>query len=246
MFEVFRADLLANLEVVFLVGLAVVSYLIMEVFPNRIITGKLLKKLIPGLGKDEVRILSIKYSGILWLGIIPLLVWTLVNNVSLSSVGLSFHNFHVTLRWILILAPVPVIINFFAARSPKNLALYPLVRKPEWNLRILLTDMLSWLFYLVGYEFFFRGFMLLGMIPLLGVWPSIVINIMAYSFVHIHKGGREAFGSIPMGLLLCLITIDTGNIWAAFFIHLSLAWSNELFALRFSNDINLISKKNPE
>ncbi|MDT8309286.1 MAG: CPBP family intramembrane glutamic endopeptidase, partial [Bacteroidales bacterium] len=76
-----------------------------------------------------------------------------------------------------------------------------------------------------------------------GVWVAVSINVMAYAFVHITKGGREALGAIPMGILLCLVTLNTGNVFAAFMIHLTLALSNELFSLHYHTEISYKRKR---
>jgi membrane protease YdiL (CAAX protease family) len=238
MFSFYKADLLINLESVFLIGLATFSYLIMEFYPNKLIIGRFVRKAIPSLSPKEIDIISTKYGGFLWLGIIPALVWSLNASYSLADTGVVLVKFEKVALWVAIFAPVAIIVNYFAAKSQANLSIYPLIRQPIWDRKILFVDLGSWFFYLLGYEYFFRGLLLFGLIPTMGVWNAIAINTMAYALVHIPKGGREAFGAIPMGILLCLVTLDTGSIWAAFLIHLSLAWSNELFSLRYHKNIH--------
>ncbi len=243
MVEIYFADLLNNIESVYLLGLVIISYLIMEYFPARLIFGKLFLHIAPSLSDEDINILAKKYGGFLWLGIIPAIIWTINTSFSLTETGLSFSNPGKTLLWTIILLPLPVIINFFAAKSKKNLELYPLTRLPVWDTKVLMLDMGAWVFYLIGYEYFFRGLLLFGLIPYTGVWVAVSINVMAYAFVHITKGGREALGAIPMGILLCLVTLNTGNIFAAFMIHLTLALSNELFSLHYHTEISYKRKR---
>ena len=49
----------------------------------------------------------------------------------------------------------------------------------------------GWFLYLFGYEFLFRGVLLIPLIDPLGMWPAIAINIAVYSATHIPKGRRN-------------------------------------------------------
>jgi membrane protease YdiL (CAAX protease family) len=92
--------------------------------------------------------------------------------------------------------------------------------------------------YLLGYEAFFRGFLLFGMLEhQVPVWIAIAINTVFYSLAHIPKGKGEAFGAIPLGFLLCLAAISTGSFWVPFAVHVVMAWSNELFTLQHHRTI---------
>ena len=44
------------------------------------------------------------------------------------------------------------------------------------------------------------------------MWPAIAINIALYSATHILKGLDETIGAIPLGFVLCLLTISSGTI----------------------------------
>jgi len=81
--------------------------------------------------------------------------------------------------------------------------------------------------FLVIYEWFFRGLLLISFAGWLGVGPAIVINILLYTLGHIHKNKAEIIGCIPLGLLLCAFTIWWQSIWPAIIFHLQIAIINE-------------------
>jgi len=85
----------------------------------------------------------------------------------------------------------------------------------------------------------FRGVLLVPLVEPLGVWAAIAINIALYSATHIPKGLDETIGAIPLGFTLCLLTLASGTIWIAFFVHLAMAWTNSLTALKYSTEIHL-------
>ena len=48
----------------------------------------------------------------------------------------------------------------------------------------------------------------------------------------------ETIGAIPLGIVLCLLTATSGTIWIAFIVHVAMAWTNSITALRFHPEIN--------
>ena len=101
-------------------------------------------------------------------------------------------------------------------------------------------NLLGWFLYLFGYEFLFRGVLLIPVVKALGVWPAIAINVAIYSATHIPKGLDETVGAIPLGLALCLLTLATGTIWIAFLVHVTMAWTNTLTSLKFNPEMKYI------
>lgn len=89
----------------------------------------------------------------------------------------------------------------------------------------------SWVIYLIGYEFLFRGVLLFPLYEKFGFWPSIVINVSLYSTTHIPKGLTETIGAIPLGFILCILTIQTESVLIAVVVHVLMAWSNSLSAI---------------
>ena len=61
--------------------------------------------------------------------------------------------------------------------------------------------------------------------------------------VHTVSRPGEAFGSIPVGIFLCYLTISTGNIWAAIAVHSLMALSNEWFSIRNNPELKIVVKK---
>ena len=42
----------------------------------------------------------------------------------------------------------------------------------------------------------------------MGPWAAIALNCSLYAFAHLYKGPGEAFGSIPVGIFLCYLTLS--------------------------------------
>ena len=169
----------------------------------------------------------IRWQGVFFFGVIPIVV-CLLQGIDLQLVGLSFKNPVPTIFWTLSLSAVVTLLNYFAARSPDNLAMYPMIRtRPPWPPRLLINSSLSWAAYLLAYEFAFRGFLFFTCLEVMPLSLAIAVNISLYVLVHIAKGWKEALGAVPLGIVLCILTFQTGTIWIAFLVHVAMAWGNE-------------------
>ena len=134
-------------------------------------------------------------------------------------------------KYTLILATILIPLGAINAKGKEHLAMYPQVRMVKWNLIEYTTNLLSWGLYLLGYEFLFRGILFLGLLPFVGLYTAVFINTILYAGAHLYKGKKETLGSIPLGVILCLITAQTETIWTAFAVHWIMAsnnfvWSN--------------------
>lgn len=124
-----------------------------------------------------------------------------------------------------------ILLNYFAARSPENLARYPQIRLKKWNASDIVVSSITWILYLVGYEYLFRGYLFFTSLQYFDAVSATGLNSALYMLVHIHKGYKETFGSIPMGFVLCGITYFSGSVWPAIVLHSMLALSNEWFSI---------------
>lgn len=88
-----------------------------------------------------------------------------------------------------------------------------------------LENSILWALYLFAYELLLRGFLFFTSLELFGLTTAIILNCIIYALIHIPKGRSEAIGAIPFGIILCLITLQTGSVWGAFIMHLTLAIS---------------------
>ena len=183
-----------------------------------------------------------KYFGFISMGIFPTVICLFfLPDLTLFKLGLGFRSetFLFSIVWILCLSVIIIPLVYLSAKNPKNLVNYPQIRAKTWSLKMIFINALGWFLYLFGYEFLFRGILLIPLLEVLGIWPAIVINIALYSTTHIPKGLDETIGAIPLGFVLCLLTIASGTIWIAFIVHLIMAWTNTFTALKFHPEMKI-------
>ncbi len=186
-----------------------------------------------------------KWLGFLSMGLFPLLILMLLEpHRGIAYYGLNFRtdtllfNLLVTLGLLLIVVPLAA----YSAKKEKNLVNYPQIRAKNWTKKTYRLNLLGWAIYLLGYELLFRGLLLFPLVEAYGLWLAVAVNIALYSATHIPKGLDETIGAVPLGLVLCLLTLMAGNIWISVIVHIGMAWTNSLTALKYHPEIHYHSK----
>jgi len=83
-------------------------------------------------------------------------------------------------------------------------------------------------------EFFFRGFLVLGLKRVLG-WASVLVMLAPYCMIHYYKPMPEALGAIGAGLVLGTLAWRTGTILYGWALHFGVALSMDLMALYYKD-----------
>jgi membrane protease YdiL (CAAX protease family) len=187
-----------------------------------------------------------KLAGFVLMGILPTIVCLLmIGGLTLADLGLTFYKetAFFTLIWMVGLCVLVIPLACISGKRPKNLVNYPQIRAKTWTRRIYYINLLGWALYLFGYELLFRGILFMPLIEPLGIWTAVAINVALYSATHIPKGLDETIGAIPLGAVLCLLTYASGTIWIAVIVHIAMAWTNCLTALKHHPEIHYRSNE---
>lgn len=172
-----------------------------------------------------------RLTGFLCFFVIPAAIVFTLPDTDFRDLGL-IPKTNVTVWQLSLLIALPlVLLSTLTAKSTRNLSEYPQIRNNQWNSGLLIISALTWILYLFAYEFTFRGFLFFSLIEPLGLMPAIAVNTCIYALVHVPKSFREAVGSIPLGIILCLAVWKTDTFMVAFISHCFLALSNEWLSL---------------
>ena len=76
----------------------------------------------------------------------------------------------------------------------------------------------------IALEFFFRGFLVLGLERYIGRY-SVWVAVVPYCMIHFHKPPLEAFAAILAGIVLGEVARRTRSIMGGALVHLSVALS---------------------
>ncbi len=208
-----------------------------KIFAGRI--GKLSRK----FDSQGNEVLVQRILGFLFLGICSILIIILHTGLEPVDYGLNFTFLTAPPWWSYLVIPLILVLGINAAKQNGNLEIYPQIRSRNWTPGMIIISGMSWVLFLLGYEFLFRGFLLHASLDIMAAGPAIALNCALYAFAHFYKGPGETFGAIPVGVLLCYLTLITGNIWCAVVIHALMALSNEWFSLHFHPEMEIVKAR---
>jgi len=204
---------------------------------------KMLSKFGEDIGRANI-IIYTKILGGLLMGVLPAAAYFIAfPKTTFSDLGfsLSSYTMFATLVWTVGLGCLMGVLVWNNARKPISLQHYPQIRSRNWTRKMMAGNLLGWTVYLTGYEFLFRGVLLFPLVEEMGLWPAIAVNIVLYSGTHIPKGLKETLGAIPLAIVLCLICVQTGNIWVAVLVHLIMAYTNTLTSFGRNPEMKFIN-----
>lgn len=84
--------------------------------------------------------------------------------------------------------------------------------------------------YLLCWEFFFRGYMLFGLMRSIG-WPAVVVQAAAFGLLHLGKPVPEQIASYPAGIVLGMIALNARSIAPCFALHWASALTFDLIVV---------------
>lgn len=88
------------------------------------------------------------------------------------------------------------------------------------------------LIFLIAHEFFFRGVLLFSVVYVQEELAAIFIATAFYTFSHIGSARKEIIATIPFGIFLCWITLETRSLIPAVILHWVIALPAELIAIK--------------
>lgn len=164
--------------------------------------------------------------------LLPTLVLGLGARVSPRALGVRLEGTRREWKPYLILYLIFLPILFLLSRDPAFLQTYPFWRPP--GLRISAAFLAFQAFYCLQFfavEFFFRGFLVLGLKPHMGRM-SVLVMLAPYCMIHFYKPMPEALGAIGAGLILGLLAWRSGTILYGWLLHYGVALTMDLLALQ--------------
>ena len=213
-----------------------VSATILYLAYHLLIDKKVVARLFPTESVDDARLRTRvafwrRWLGAVLFGVLPALPVVLFMPGGLGAVGLALGDV-VKGAWMsgaFVAFLLPFVV--FQARRASFRELYPEVRMPLVG-RTAIWSAISWAAYLVAYELFFRGFLVLGIAPIVGPLPAIAISLMGYVFVHLGKHPGEAVGTLVSGTWFGIVALESGSVLGPILAHLAMALATDYFASR--------------
>lgn len=151
--------------------------------------------------------------------------------------GLTFKNINFKPYWTMLAIMIPLV---FAASCTEGFQThYPVYKRAggaSFALFFQVPEYLSALFFEFFYlssfvyvELFFRGFLVIGFVKILGK-NAVIPMAITYATYHFGKPIGETISSVFGGYLLGIFALYSKNIWGGVFIHMGIAFLMEFFA----------------
>jgi len=132
--------------------------------------------------------------------------------------GIALGNPKVWLRDVVFFYLIFLVILFIAFRFTNLKNVYPLYRKATQGMGYFFLYQMIQLWYMIGWEFFFRGFMLFGLERSLGRM-SVLVQAIAFGLAHFRKPQLEAYGAVIAGVFLGLIALRARSFLPCIILH---------------------------
>jgi len=158
-------------------------------------------------------------SCFLLLGIVPAVIIRAVFGEPLRLYGVQAGDLRFGGRAFLVMAPVLVAASAMAARMAPFRAEYPLFKGAGGSLALFAAYAFAYLFYYLGWELFFRGFLQCGLRQSFGDGNAILIQTLASCLAHIGKPPGEIYGAILAGLVWGLVVFRSRSLLAVLLAH---------------------------
>jgi membrane protease YdiL (CAAX protease family) len=162
------------------------------------------------------------------MGLVPLLVVKFVFREYLADYGVQLGDRVRTLRSFLILAPVFLLAAYIGSGDPVVRAEYPVNKLACTSGGMFAFHAATYFLYYLGWEFYFRGFMQMGLRDAVGEANALLIQVMASTLLHIGKPGAETFGAVFGGILWGILVYRTRSLLSGvlqhFLLGITLDW----------------------
>jgi membrane protease YdiL (CAAX protease family) len=195
---------------------------------------------IGALGHDGawIRVTGMELNGLVsflaafvLLGVIPAALSPVLLGRSPRDLGAGLGNPRQGLVWALVGVPIGIVVGWTSASSPELAAVYPL-GSPQLTLAAFLPHAVGYVLYYVGFEYHFRGFLLLGLERPLGPWAANILQAGIVTLAHLGKPSAELAAAFPASLLFGWIVLRTRSIWYVVAIHAAVGLALDFFLLR--------------
>lgn len=163
------------------------------------------------------------------LGVAPVLVVKFGFRERLRDYGVSLGIGRRTLVTFLCFTPIFALAAWWSSDDPVILQKFPINPRAGQSPAMFTMHAVTYLLYYVGWEFYFRGFMLFGLRQSLGDVNAVLIQTMASVLLHIGSPASEAFGAILAGLLWGMLAIRTRSLLSGLGQHYVLGITLDAF-----------------
>ncbi len=184
----------------------------------------------PGFVTGEGQAAAYRFLSCLVLfGVVPAVVGVVVFRRPLGQWGVTLGRRRRTALWVAISLPAFIALGAFSATMPELRRVYPINPLASMSMAAFVAHAATYLLFYVGWEFFFRGFLLFGLEKELGAANAVLIQAIMSAMLHIGDPAGEAFGGFAGGILWGVAALRTRSLLPGLVGHAALGLSLDWF-----------------
>ena len=184
---------------------------------------------------QESAALYVFASSFVLLGVVPCLVVMLLFREPLSAYGVQLGDARFGWRAVAVVAPVMIVSAYPSASMSEFRAEYPINPLAGESALHFLNHAFFYLFFYVGWEFCFRGFVQFGLRTSMGDWNAILVQTALSCILHIGKPAGEIYSSILGALVWGVVAFRSRSLLYPLLTHWVLGLSLDFFVVTSSS-----------
>lgn len=163
------------------------------------------------------------------LGVVPAVAIKLLFRERLRDYGVGLGIPGRTCRSLALFAPIFLLAAYGASQDPQFLAKFPINPQAGSSGSMFALHAVTYGLFYVGWEFYFRGFLLFGLRDSLGAANAVLIQTLASALLHIGSPAAESFGAVLGGLLWGALALQTRSLLSGLGQHYLLGLALDAF-----------------
>ncbi|MDH7514487.1 MAG: CPBP family intramembrane metalloprotease [Bacteroidota bacterium] len=181
------------------------------------------------------------YEFLYWFGcefvlcfVVPFLLALIILHRKPRDIGVCIGDWKFGLKFACAFLVFMIPILWVVSDSPVFQTVYPHAQIVKGDWRLFLAYEAGFIFYFIGWEYLWRGFVLFGLEKHLGGGPSVLIQMLPFVILHSGKPVLETLGAVVAGIALGALALRTRSYWYGVLTHWSVMLTIDLFTtLRF-------------
>ena len=130
----------------------------------------------------------------------------------------------------------PILLKYSIYQSRK-LSNDARIKSLDLNLIEIIKILISWLFYITGYEMLYRGVLLYSLVPFIGKWEAITVVTSIYFFDHVSRDYYVALGAFLIGFVFGYIVLLRNSVIESIALHYLIAITTDIIILLRRKDV---------
>ncbi len=147
--------------------------------------------------------------------------------------GIRLGNYRIWIKDLVIIICIMIPVMLIAFLFTNFKTVYPLSHTARKGINNFMIYQGIQICYMLGWEFFFRGFMLFGLAKKIDTRLAILIQTIPFAILHYRKPPLEAYGSIIAGIFLGIIAVRARSFLPCAILHFFIALIGDILGLIF-------------